>query len=79
MHLFRRGSSSAACVPHCDHPRGQRVDASRDTDNVLKAILDALVHAQRIPDDTTQYIHALNLLYCPSEAGRTSRSTRSWG
>lgn len=37
--------------------------ANRDIDNVAKPVMDALVLAGRIPDDSTQYVHSVELRY----------------
>jgi Holliday junction resolvase RusA-like endonuclease len=43
--------------------RGWRAD--RDLDNVLKAVLDALVASERLVDDSTQYVRSVRLDYRP--------------
>ena len=52
--------------------RGWRVD--RDLDNVLKAVLDALVASERLADDSTQYVQSVRLDYHPP-AGTTAVAT----
>ena len=42
----------------------------RDLDNTIKAVCDALRHAGRIPDDTTEYVTRIELRYTPPEPGR---------
>lgn len=50
---------------------GEGWDVSRrDLDNTIKAVCDALVHAGRIPDDTTRFVTRIELRYTPTEPGR---------
>ena len=41
--------------------------AGRDLDNCLKAVMDALVHARRIEDDSTKYVHEIRISFQEAE------------
>jgi Holliday junction resolvase RusA-like endonuclease len=47
--------------------KGWRVN--RDLDNTVKAIMDALVAAQRIPDDSTRHVHEILTRFVPPVRG----------
>jgi len=43
---------------------------TRDLDNAYKALSDALVHAQRLPDDSVRYVREIRMVYLPPEPGQ---------
>ena len=44
---------------------GKGWDVRRDLDNATKALVDAIKHADRIPDDSTEYVDRIELEYIP--------------
>lgn len=52
---------------------GKGWDARRDLDNATKALIDAVKHSGRIPDDSTEFVTRIELEFVPP----THKNTRA--
>ena len=67
--LLRCGLPKVKCYPVCIRitiTGGKGWRADRDLDNATKGVVDAIKHAERITDDSTDYVRRIELEYRPA-------------
>lgn len=52
---------------------GRGWSPDRDLDNACKAVLDAVVQAERLPDDSVRYVRSISMVYLPPVPGLAAR------
>jgi Holliday junction resolvase RusA-like endonuclease len=52
---------------------GSGFPVTRDLDNTIKAIQDAMVHAERLPNDDVRHVSSLAAIYSPGDGAALCR------